>query len=89
MANHVHIVILPKCPVPKILNLIKGATARDANKILERTGQKFWATESYDHWIRSDSELNHMIRYVERNPVKAGLVEFIEHYPWSSAKGTD
>jgi putative transposase len=89
MANNVHIVILPKGPVEKILQQIKGATARDANKILERTGEKFWATESYHHWIRSENELNRVVRYVERNPVKTGMVEAIEHYPWCSAKTTD
>jgi putative transposase len=89
MANHVHIVILPKAPVAKILQHLKGATARDANRILGRAGEKFWATESYDHWIRSENELNRVIRYVERNPVKAGMVEAVEHYPWCSAKSTD
>ena|ERR1035441_1483902 len=80
MANHVHIVILPRRPVGRILQTIKGATARDANKILERTGQTFRAIESYDHWIRSKDELNRVIRYVERNPVKAGLVDSIEQW---------
>jgi REP element-mobilizing transposase RayT len=85
MANHVHTVILPILPLAEILQALKGATARDANKILNRTGQPFWAIESYDHWIRSVEELNRVIRYVERNPVKAGLVESIEQWQWSSA----
>jgi putative transposase len=86
MANHVHIVI-PKIPLREIMHKLKGATAYAANQTLGRRG-KFWKDESYDHWIRSEAELNRVIRYVERNPVKAEVVASIEHYPWCSAKGT-
>jgi REP element-mobilizing transposase RayT len=55
-----------------------------ANQPLGRTG-KFWQDEYYDHFIRSEDELNRVIRYVERNPVKAGQVDSIEHYQWCSA----
>jgi putative transposase len=84
MANHVQIVILPKIPLRKIMQKLKGTTAYGANQILNRTGS-FWKDESYDHWIRSEDELNRVIHYVERNPIKAGLVESIEHWQWSSA----
>lgn len=34
---------------------------------------------------RDDAHLWSAVRYVERNPVKAGMVEHAEDYPWSSA----
>jgi putative transposase len=64
---------------------LKGFTAREANKLLGRTGEPFWRRESYDRWVRDESEWNRIARYIERNPVKAGLVAQIEDYPWSSA----
>jgi REP element-mobilizing transposase RayT len=84
MSNHVHIVILPRIPLRKIMQRLKGRTAYQANRLLGRTC-KFWKDESYDHWIRSQEALNRVIRYVERNPVKAGLIDSIEHWRWSSA----
>ena len=63
---------------------MKGYTAREANKILGRTGQPFWQKESYDHWVRDSAELQRIRRYIERNPVKGGLVSRVEDYPWSS-----
>jgi REP element-mobilizing transposase RayT len=72
MPNHVHVILLPHVPMKKIMQKIKGSSAHQANKILNRTGA-FWAIEYYDHWIRSEDELNRVIRYVERNPIKAGL----------------
>ncbi|HEX8847496.1 MAG TPA: hypothetical protein VF791_22830, partial [Pyrinomonadaceae bacterium] len=64
---------------------IKGFTAREANKLLNLTGQPFWQDESYDRWVRDETELKRIIRYIEHNPVSAGLVAKPEDWPWSSA----
>ena len=66
----------------KLLREIKGSTAREANKVLNRTGP-FWQHESYDHVVRNDKELENIIRYVLNNPVKAGLVEKWEEWKWN------
>jgi putative transposase len=84
MSNHVHIVVQPKGTLPRITKSIKGFTARKCNEILGRTGERFWQDESYDHWARNDRELQKIITYVEKNPVRAGLVTSLEDWPWSS-----
>jgi len=85
MANHVHLLIKPMIAPNRLMQSLKGVTAREANKILGRTGQAFWQKESYDHWVRNDSELARIKRYIEFNPVKAGLVATPEAFPFSSA----
>ena len=85
MANHVHVVLAPHRPVPDITRAIKKTSARRANQLLGRVGLPFWQDESYDHWVRDDRELQRIIRYIEANPVRAGLVERIEDWFWSSA----
>jgi putative transposase len=82
MANHVHVVIVPRVPVPEITRWLKGSTAREANKILGRAGQPFWRDESFDHRVR---DLEQVVRYVENNPVAAGLVSRPGDWRWSSA----
>jgi REP element-mobilizing transposase RayT len=85
MSNHVHVLIWPKALLPEITKAIKGFTAREANRILGRTGEKFWQDESFDHAIRNEESFYRIVRYIERNPVKAGLVQRAEDWPWSSA----
>ena len=85
MANHVHLLLLPKIPLPKIMRSLKGATARQSNLILARTGEPFWQSESYDHWVRDENEWNRIANYIEENPVHAGLAQRPEDYHWSSA----
>ncbi len=87
MTNHVHVLIAPQAPLAKITHQVKGATAREANFILSRTGERFWQDESYDHWVRDCAEFERIRRYIERNPVVAGLVKKPEDWPWSSAAG--
>ena len=70
----------------RIQAALKGRTGRTANRTLGRTGMPFWQDESYDHWIRNSEELKDSIDYVENNPVKAGLVECKQCWPWSSAR---
>ena len=62
-------------------------TANSANKLLRRTGQAFWQTESFDHWIRDDAEQARLIAYVHNNPVKAGFCRAPEEWGWSSCSG--
>jgi len=68
--------------VTGILRKLKGATAREANKILNRTGQ-FWHHESYDHVVRNEKELERIINYVLNNPVKAGFVKKWDDWEWN------
>jgi REP element-mobilizing transposase RayT len=50
MSNHVHVLLLPKMATPsRMLQSFKGSSAREANRILRRTGERFWQAESYDH----------------------------------------
>jgi REP element-mobilizing transposase RayT len=85
MANHVHVLLWPKIGVSRLLCSLKGVTAREANKILARTGSPFWQAESYDHRVRDDTELVRIWRYIENNPVKAGIAARPEAHRWSSA----
>jgi len=85
MPNHVHAILQPDSPMPTIMRWLKGRTGRVANRILGRTGAAFWQDESFDRWIRSEDELRYFVEYVENNPLKAGLAESKEQWPWSSA----
>jgi REP element-mobilizing transposase RayT len=74
MPNHVHVVVKP-LPGHKLSNIThswKSFTSNKANRLLERTGT-FWQTESYDHLIRDDEDLEHAVTYVLNNPRAAGL----------------
>mgnify|MGYP001774239903 CR=1 FL=1 len=96
MSNHVHLLLdlqgIPEPPRPAsgqhctplsyALRLLKGRTARFCNEILGRSGP-FWAPESYDHVVRDNKELERIVAYIKDNPVKAGLVENADDWPFT------
>jgi REP element-mobilizing transposase RayT len=65
-----------------IMQSLKGYTAFRANQLLGREGE-FWAHESYDHWIRDNSEWQRIVAYVLNNPLKAGYVKRWHDWKWS------
>jgi REP element-mobilizing transposase RayT len=85
MPNHVHILIRPHGPLPRITRSIKSYSARQANRVLDRSGRPFWQIESFGHWVRNRAEFESIVHYIEFNPVKAGLVAAPEEWRWSSA----
>lgn len=44
----------------------------------------FWIHESFDRFIRDEEHFIDEIIYIEQNPVKAGLCQSAEDWPWSS-----
>jgi REP element-mobilizing transposase RayT len=87
MSNHVHVVLwpMPNHILSAIVQSWKRFTAREANKLLNRTGETFWQPEPFDHWIRNEAEHARCCGYVVNNPVKARLCVAPEDWQWSSA----
>jgi hypothetical protein len=65
---------------------VQGITfhSHEANRMLNRQGQ-FWQEEYHDRYIRDEQHLECSVRYIEMNPVKAGLCRSPEDWPFSSA----
>jgi REP element-mobilizing transposase RayT len=74
MPNHVHIIVklLPGHDLSSVLHSWKSFTAKEINKAIKGTGT-IWQDESYDHIVRSDSQLKFYRKYIRENPAKAGL----------------
>ena len=89
MHNHVHVLITPQAPVSKLMQSLKRFTGLEGNRILGVTGQPFWQDESYDRLVRDEREFERIVRYIESNPVNAGLATSAEEFPWSSAGPID
>ena len=89
MPNHVHLLFkVLGVPMSQLLDAWKGFTAKQANKVLDRRG-KFWQDGYWDTFMRDVEHEQRSRRYIEDNPVKAGLVAFRKDWPWGSARFRD
>jgi REP element-mobilizing transposase RayT len=88
MPEHVHLLLTPlrdmdgwPVPLSKIMQRIKGTSARSVNHWLGSEGP-VWQEESFDHVLRSDESLEEKAEYIRQNPVRRGLARDPDDYPW-------
>ena len=86
MPNHVHILMpLPgEMSLEKAMQLIKGSFSFRANKELGFRGE-IWQRGYSDVQILDDQSFQQHRDYIENNPVKAGLANSPEEYPFGTA----
>jgi putative transposase len=85
MTTHVHLIVTPSCgsSLPEMMQSIGRTYVRQFNRRYERTGTLYEGRyrasliQDENYWLTC-------LRYVELNPVRAGVVPRPELYEWSS-----
>jgi putative transposase len=89
MPNHVHVLFkIDVKPMAEILESWKKYTSQKANRILGRRGA-FWQADYWDTYMRGERHELETRKYIESNPVKAGLSIDAKTWHWSSARYRD
>jgi len=86
MDNHVHLIAVPKNEDSLARGI--GQVHRYYTRMINfREGWRGYLWQGrFISYPLDEQYLYAAVRYVERNPVRAGLVKRAEDYPWSSAK---
>lgn len=87
MPNHVHFVVRPEeeTDVSRWAHWLFTTHVRRYHAKHQTTG-RVWQGRFKAFIIQQDDHLVTVIRYVERNPLRAGLVARAEHWPWCSLR---
>ena len=87
MPDHWHAVLYPfeTTSISDVLMRIKIASHHHI-AILRPGSGAIWQHRFYDRVLRNRAEFEDAIGYMHRNPVRGGLVEREEDWPWSSAR---
>lgn len=85
MTNHVHLLLTPTHAeaVPKLLISLGRRYVQHVNRTYDRTGT-LWDSRYKSSLIDAETYLLACMRYIELNPVRAGMVSDPAHYRWSS-----
>jgi len=86
MNNHVHLIVIPhaKDTLAKAINTLHMRYSQYMNKKHQVKGH-LWQGRFFSSFL-DDVYLYRAIRYVEQNPVRAGMVKEAWAYRWSSAR---
>ena len=85
MSNHVHLLVTPAAngAVAALLQDLGRTYVRILNTVHGRTGT-LWEGRFKSSLVDSENYLLTCHRYIELNPVRAGIVNHPAEYPWSS-----
>jgi REP element-mobilizing transposase RayT len=88
MDNHYHLLLeVPLGNLPIGMRHVNGVYAQRYNRRYERSGHLFQARYR-SILVEKDAHLLSVSRYIVLNPVRAGIVQRPEDYPWSSYRAT-
>lgn len=87
MDNHLHLLAVPESEtaLSRGIGLANQVYTQYLNRKLKQSG-RVWQNRFFSCVVESDRYLWAVVRYIERNPLKAGLAASAETYRWSSAK---
>jgi putative transposase len=85
MSNHVHVLVTPPADdsISKMMKAVGERYVRAFNRRHKRTGT-LWEGRFKSSIVDSERYLFTLYRYIELNPVRAGMVAHPCQYPWSS-----
>jgi putative transposase len=88
MPDHMHVILTPgmTTTLEKAVGLFKGGSSFDIGKAV---AMKFpvWHEGFAEHQIRDTEDYETHVRYIDSNPLKAGLVREPKEYPYCSLNG--
>lgn len=85
MTNHVHLLVTPPVAgaVSRMMQTVGRRYVRYINDAIDRTGT-LWEGRYKSSLVDSERYVLACYRYIELNPVRAGMVVEPAEYPWSS-----
>ncbi|BDY13318.1 transposase [Hydrogenimonas cancrithermarum] len=86
MSNHYHLLVeIEKSVLSKFMRQINAGYAIYFNKKYHRSGH-LWQGRFRSWYVTDEAYLYALILYIEQNPLRAGLVERPERYPYATAR---
>ncbi len=88
MPNHFHLLMTPgeTASLEKAVQLIKGGSSHEIHAQMGNQ-MEIWQVGFHDWTIRDGEDYRTKVRYIQMNPVQAGLVERPEDWLFGSACG--
>ncbi|OQX07189.1 MAG: transposase [Desulfobulbaceae bacterium A2] len=87
MDNHVHLLVVPETEtaLARGIGLTNQVYTQYLNRKLSQSG-RIWQNRFFSCVVENERHLWAVARYIECNPLKAGIVKRAAGYHWSSAK---
>jgi len=86
MQDHAHALVTGRRQDSDFMKWIKHWRQMTSYEFKQRTGRPLWQEDYWDKTLRSDVSVYLASAYIVGNPVRKGLVERAEDYPYSGSQ---
>jgi putative transposase len=83
MPDHLHLLLQGSSLDADLLKFMSGFKQRTSYEFRAQKKKTLWQVSFYDHILRDKDAPADVAWYIWLNPVRAGLVEKVEEYPYS------
>lgn len=83
MPDHLHVLLSPGDSGVPLSNWLRDFKSFTTNQNRRRRGSTLWQRSGYDHVCRSAERAETVVAYIVDNPVRAGLVQRWQDWPWT------
>jgi putative transposase len=89
MPDHVHLLAGGTDPRSDLLKFVHQFKQRSGYNYRRQHRQQLWQERFHDHILRRNDHIEDVACYIWWNPVRAGLCQTPEQYPWSGSQTID
>jgi putative transposase len=89
MPDHLHLLANGTHPAADCLAFVKGFKQRAGFSFKQQKQESLWQDRPYDHILRQDERWEPVAYYIWMNPVRKGLCERPEEWPYSGSLTVD
>ncbi|MGH9358237.1 MAG: REP-associated tyrosine transposase [Terriglobia bacterium] len=89
MPDHLHLLLSGEREDSNCLAFVKGFKQRSAFEFSCKAGRRLWQRGFYDHVLRPTDTWEAVAWYIWMNPVRAGLCQRAEEWPFSGPETLD
>jgi putative transposase len=82
MPDHVHLLVAGTTASANLRAFVKLARQRAGSLYVRANHQHLWQRGYHDRVLRSSDDVHRFVKYIVDNPVRAGLVQRAEDYPY-------
>jgi putative transposase len=81
MPDHLHLLVQGRSPDARLLFFAKSCRQRTTVAVRRPDGALLWQRGYHERTLRSDDRVDIVAKYIEGNPVRAGLVQTVDEWP--------
>jgi putative transposase len=84
MPDHLHLLVEAQAESSNGLTFLNRAKQLSGFHYKQTFGRALWQRYGFEHEhvLRDDEDMRHVARYILENPIRGGLVERVEDYPF-------